>query len=134
MPIFLVVFAIYRSIFASLKGHQQVAVAPVFMLMKLTFREAAMRLISKGGNADAAPCLAFCFDVIFGTTANFLVCELRSNSQHAHAAVLTSRLRMCARAVHRCRRFTSGDRHHWSRLDREHRSRVVVQSCHQRRV
>jgi hypothetical protein len=37
------------------------------------FKEGATRLISNGGNPDAAPWAAFLFDVLSGTTANLLV-------------------------------------------------------------
>jgi hypothetical protein len=71
--LFIVVFAFYRSLFASLEGDQQAAIAPLFALMKLGFKEVAIRRISQGGNPDAAPLTAFVFDLISGTTAQLLV-------------------------------------------------------------
>jgi len=78
---FLVAFAIYRSIFASLDGGMQVAIAPLFSAMKLAFKEAAVYVISIGGNPNAGIASAFAFDVICGTTANFLVRDRRPNSR-----------------------------------------------------
>jgi hypothetical protein len=71
--VYLVAFAFYRGLFLSLDGDQQAAIAPVFTMMKLGFKDVAIRLISHGGNPDAAPMAAFFFDVACGTTANFLV-------------------------------------------------------------
>jgi hypothetical protein len=75
---FLVAFTFYRGIFASLDGNQQAAIAPLFTMMKLGFKDVAIRLISIGGNPDAAPLAAFVFDIFCGTTANFLVYPRRA--------------------------------------------------------
>jgi hypothetical protein len=72
-----VAFAFYRGVFASLRGSQQAAIAPLFTMMKLGFKDASIRLLSYGGNPDAAPMAAFAFDVLCGTrTANVLFIDV----------------------------------------------------------
>ena len=69
---FLFVFAVYRAVFDQLPPSQQTYFAPLWPLIKITFKVVAVKVVEHANNPDMAPLVLFVFDALAGLSGNFL--------------------------------------------------------------
>jgi len=70
--VFLLVFSTYRVIFSKLSASHQTYFAPLWPLIKIAFKLAAVKIVERANNPDIAPFMLFGFDLFAAMSTNFL--------------------------------------------------------------